>query len=89
MNILTVDVGSTYTKLTAIDGDQRRILGTSQAFTTIETDVMQGFQEAFERLTENREGNLCAGFKYVWLRLNCNRLPLVVPDIIMVVVELV
>ena len=64
MNILTVDVGSTYTKLTAIDGDQRRILGTSQAFTTIETDVMQGFQEAFERLTENREGNLCAGFHY-------------------------
>ena len=64
MNILTVDVGSTYTKLTAIDGDQRRILGTAQAFTTIETDVMQGFQEAFERLTENREGNLCAGFKY-------------------------
>ena len=64
MNILTVDVGSTYTKLTAIDGDQRRILGTSQAFTTIETDVMQGFQEAFDRLTEDREGNLCAGFKY-------------------------
>lgn len=64
MNILTVDVGSTYTKLTAIDGDQRRILGTSQAFTTIETDVMQGFQEAYERLTEDREGNLCAGFKY-------------------------
>ena len=54
MNILTVDVGSTYTKLTAIDGDQRRILGTSQAFTTIETDVMQGFQEAFDRLTEDR-----------------------------------
>ena len=64
MNILTVDVGSTYTKLTAIDGDQRRILGTSQAFTTIETDVMQGFQEAFNRLTEDREDNLCAGFKY-------------------------
>lgn len=64
MNILTVDVGSTYTKLTAIDGEQRRILGTSQAFTTIETDVMQGFQEAFDRLTENREGNPCAGFKY-------------------------
>ena len=62
MNILTVDVGSTYTKLTAIDSDQRRILGTSQAFTTIETDVMQGFQEAYERLTEDREGNLCVGF---------------------------
>ena len=43
MNILTVDVGSTYTKLAAIDGEKRQILGTSQAFTTIETDVMQGF----------------------------------------------
>jgi uncharacterized protein (TIGR01319 family) len=64
MKILTVDVGSTYTKLTAIDGEKRQILGTSQAFTTIETDVMQGFQEAFGRLTEDREGNPCAGFKY-------------------------
>ena len=64
MNILTVDVGSTYTKLTAIDGEKRQILGTSQAFTTIETDVMQGFQEAFGRLTEDREDNSCAGFKY-------------------------
>ena len=61
MNILTVDVGSTYTKLAAIDGEQRRILGTSQAFTTIETDVMQGFQEALNRLTEDREDNPCAG----------------------------
>ena len=64
MKILTVDVGSTYTKLAAIDGEQRRILGTSQAFTTIETDVMQGFQEALNRLTEDREDNPCAGFKY-------------------------
>ena len=64
MKILTVDVGSTYTKLAAIDGVKRQILGTSQAFTTIETDVMQGFQEAYNRLTEDREGNPCAGFKY-------------------------
>ena len=46
MKILTVDVGSTYTKLTAIDSDTRSILGTAQAFTTIETDVMQGFENA-------------------------------------------
>ena len=64
MNILTVDVGSTYTKLTAIDGEKRQILGTSQAFTTIGTDVMQGFQEALARLTEDREGNPCAGFRH-------------------------
>ena len=64
MKILTVDVGSTYTKLTAIDGEKRQILGTSQAFTTIGTDVMQGFQEAYARLTEDREGNPCIGFKH-------------------------
>lgn len=64
MKILTVDVGSTYTKLTAIDSDTKSILGTSQAFTTIETDVMQGFQQALAELTAPREGNPCANFAY-------------------------
>ncbi len=64
MKFLTVDVGSTYTKLTAIDSDKRQILGTSQAFTTIQTDVMQGFQEALDALTALKDGNPCAGFSY-------------------------
>lgn len=64
MKILTVDVGSTYTKLTAIDSENRCILGTSQAFTTIETDVMQGFEKALAQLTEDREDNPCSNFKY-------------------------
>lgn len=64
MKLLTVDVGSTYTKLTAIDSEQRRILGTAQAFTTIESDVMQGFNEALATLTQNREDNPCADFRY-------------------------
>lgn len=64
MKFLTVDVGSTYTKLTAIDATERVILGTAQAFTTIESDVMQGFERAWEQLTSSREGNPCADFEY-------------------------
>ena len=57
MKILTVDVGSTYTKLTAIDSDRRSVLGTAQAFTTIETDVMQGFETALALLKQNLEND--------------------------------
>lgn len=64
MKFLTVDVGSTYTKLTAIDAEQRVILGTAQSFTTIESDVMHGFENAWRLLTESRPDNPCADFKY-------------------------
>ena len=50
MRYLTVDFGSTYTKLTAIDAAEGTILGTASAFTTIATDVMLGFNAALERL---------------------------------------
>lgn len=50
MNILTADIGSTFTKLTAIDLDKEVIMGTSSAFTTIQTDVMEGFSNALEQL---------------------------------------
>lgn len=59
MNILTADIGSTYTKLTAIDASAKKILATSAAFTTIETDVMEGFVSAFSKL-EDKIG----AFKY-------------------------
>ena len=39
MNILTADIGSTYTKLTAIDTTKKKIVATSSAFTTIDTNV--------------------------------------------------
>ena len=64
MKILTVDIGSTFTKLTAVDGDARCVIGTAQSFTTIETDVMDGFGKAWAALTEKREGNPCADFRY-------------------------
>lgn len=55
MNILTVDFGSTYTKLTAIDTASATIVGTSSAFTTIETDIVDGFRAAL-RLLESHIG---------------------------------
>ncbi len=47
---LTVDFGSTYTKLTAIDMAKEKILGTSKSFTTIETDVRDGYNKALALL---------------------------------------
>ncbi|NLZ95054.1 MAG: DNA mismatch repair protein MutL [Bacteroidales bacterium] len=59
MKYLTADFGSTYTKLTAIDGSKAQILGTSAAFTTIDTDVMEGYNIALQKL-EDKIGE----FKY-------------------------
>lgn len=53
MRYLAVDFGSTYTKLTAIDADAGRIVGTASAFTTIDRDVALGFAEAQGRLRES------------------------------------
>ena len=47
---LTIDFGSTYTKLTAIDIENEVILATSKDITTIEDDIMIGFNNAFEKL---------------------------------------
>lgn len=53
MKILTADIGSTYTKLTAIDTIEQKIVGTSASFTTIETDVMEGFRSAYQKLEQS------------------------------------
>lgn len=59
MKILTADIGSTFTKLTAIDTDREEIIATASSFTTIETDVMEGFRAALGKL-EQKAG----GFQY-------------------------
>ena len=46
-NILLIDFGSTYTKLTAVDVESEEILGTAQAFTTVDTDINEGLNKAF------------------------------------------
>ncbi|MDO5036570.1 MAG: methylaspartate mutase accessory protein GlmL [Porphyromonas sp.] len=50
MRYLTADFGSTYTKVTAIDTELEEIIGTGAAFTTIETDVMEGLNNAMANL---------------------------------------
>ena len=47
---LTVDFGSTYTKVCAIDADNKKVIGTSKAFTTIQTDVGEGYDAALREL---------------------------------------
>ena len=47
---LFIDFGSTYTKLTAVSKEEDIILATAKSYTTVETDVMEGFGKAFELL---------------------------------------
>ena len=56
MRYLAVDFGSTYTKLTAVDGESVSIVGTASAFTTTATDVMTGFSDALEKLQRRTGG---------------------------------
>ena len=56
-NILLIDFGSTYTKLTAVDVDAEKILGTAQAFTTVDTDINEGLNKGLALLSE-KIGNL-------------------------------
>lgn len=50
--VLLIDFGSTYTKLTAVDLDAKKIFATAQDFTTVDTDVMEGFERALLKLKE-------------------------------------
>ena len=47
MIYLLVDVGSTYTKLNLVDTDKNEILGSASSYTTVETDVREGFNNAW------------------------------------------
>ena len=55
--VLLIDFGSTYTKLTAVDVDSESVLGTAQAFTTIQTDINDGLSDALAVL-ESKTGKL-------------------------------
>ena len=50
--ILLIDFGSTYTKVTAVDVNAERLLGTAAAYTTVQTDINEGLHEALEKLEE-------------------------------------
>ncbi|WP_094604378.1 hypothetical protein SPSIL_016800 [Sporomusa silvacetica DSM 10669] len=49
-NILLIDFGSTYTKITAVDVDREKVLGTARGITTVETDIMDGLNQALSAL---------------------------------------
>ena len=50
--VLMIDFGSTNTKVTAVDMDSETLLGTAAAYTTVQTDVGEGLQEALKKLEE-------------------------------------
>ena len=56
-NILLIDFGSTYTKLTAVDVESEQILGTASSFTTIETDINDGLTNGM-KILEGKLGKL-------------------------------
>lgn len=47
---LLIDFGSTYTKMTAVEIDAPKVLGTARALTTVEDGLMLGYRNALERL---------------------------------------
>ena len=56
--ILLIDFGSTYTKLTAVDIDAEQILGTASSYTTVETDINEGLDNALAQLRQ-QTGPVC------------------------------
>ncbi len=51
-NVLLIDFGSTYTKLTAVDLEKEEILGSSASYTTVQTDINDGLNKGLELLKE-------------------------------------
>lgn len=47
---LLIDFGSTYTKVTAVDLDGEAVVGTARAFSTVETNIMEGLFKALQEL---------------------------------------
>lgn len=50
--VLLIDFGSTYTKVTAADLETREILGTAASYTTVETDINEGLENALTKLSD-------------------------------------
>ena len=60
--VLLIDFGSTYTKLTAVDVEEERLLGTAASYTTVQTDINDGLQKALallEQKTDKLEFDAC------------------------------
>lgn len=46
--LLLIDFGSTYTKLTAVDIENEEIITSTKALTTVDSDIMIGFENAYK-----------------------------------------
>ena len=55
--VLLIDFGSTYTKVTAVDLDEEKLLGTAASYTTVQTDIGEGLANAVREL-EKTTGKL-------------------------------
>ena len=55
--VLLIDFGSTYTKVTAVDVKKQELLGTAASYTTVQTDVNDGLEDALKILSK-KIGNL-------------------------------
>ena len=51
-NVLLIDFGSTYTKLTAVDIENEKILATASSYTTVQTDINDGLLKGLNLLKE-------------------------------------
>lgn len=54
---LFVDFGSTFTKLTLVNVEKEEIIATEKSITTVETDVIIGYEIALEKLIRRTNGN--------------------------------
>ncbi|MBO4384460.1 MAG: glutamate mutase L [Clostridia bacterium] len=61
--VLLIDFGSTYTKVTAVDIDEPRLLGTANSYTTVRSDIMNGLADALKKL-ESVTGRLDFSARY-------------------------
>lgn len=61
--ILLIDFGSTYTKVTAVDGEAGVLLGTASSYTTVEEDISIGLENALRTL-EHQTGTLNYAKRY-------------------------
>ena len=55
--VLLIDFGSTFTKVTAVDLEKQELLGTAASYTTVQTDVNEGLENALKILSD-KIGNL-------------------------------
>ncbi|SHI98649.1 conserved hypothetical protein [Dethiosulfatibacter aminovorans DSM 17477] len=53
--VLLIDFGSTYTKMTAVDIDNDEIIAVASSETTVDTNIMEGYYKAFEKIEKQTE----------------------------------